>query len=141
MTKDDFYSLYFDGGSSPSNPGPTAGAFVIFDKNGLIVYQGGKFVGKNSTNNVGEYTGLITGLEMCVKNGLKNILIHGDSTLVIKQVSGLWKINFDHLKVLCKDCLRLISLLDNVGCCWIQRNLNKDADRLSDEIIKENKFN
>jgi ribonuclease HI len=127
------YTLHFDGGSRP-NPGPTAGAYVIHDPNGIEIYKGGKFI-ENSTNNVGEYTGLICGLEKCVEVGIKNVLIKGDSSLVINQVSGKWKVNFEHLAKLKKECLRLISLLDNVKYCHVLRKFNKDADAVSTQII------
>ena len=132
------YKLFFDGGSAPTNPGPTAGAFVIYDPSSDvdILFKGGKYI-EHSTNNVGEYTGLLTGLEKCVEEGIKNVLIHGDSSLVINQISGKWKVKCEHLKVLHSECMRLISLLENVGCKWIPRKLNSDADSASDEIIKE----
>jgi ribonuclease HI len=132
------HKLFFDGGSAPTNPGPTAGAFVIYRPSSgeAILFKGGKYI-EHSTNNVGEYTGLLTGLERCVHEGIKNVLIHGDSSLVINQISGKWKVKCEHLKVLHSECMRLISLLDEVGCKWIPRKLNSEADSMSDEIIKD----
>jgi len=89
--------LQFDGGANP-NPGPTAGAFVIYDlQRNEMVREGGKYL-IQGTNNVVEYTGLLEGMKVCLENGWKSILVEGDSKLVVYQVSKQWKINQQTLR-------------------------------------------
>jgi ribonuclease HI len=125
--------LDFDGGSNP-NPGPCAGAFVIYNKNQEIVSEGGKYL-PHGTNNIGEYTGLLRGLEYCLENKLKSISIKGDSKLVVSQVAKVWKINNSELIKINKQIWEIILQLDFVSIRHVLRNENKHADKLSDETL------
>ena len=91
------FLLRFDGGSNP-NPGKCAGAYVIYE-NVNIIAEGGVYIPKG-TNNIGEYTGLLSGLERCVSIGIKNIFIEGDSLLVVSQVSGKWKVKNEGIRII-----------------------------------------
>ena len=51
----------------------------------------------NPTNNEAEYESLLAALEFCRENKIDYIDIYMDSKLVVNQVKGLWKINYDHL--------------------------------------------
>ncbi len=122
--------MYFDGGSLP-NPGHTAGAFVIYDPNQNIVGKGGKYI-THGTNNIGEYNGLLFGLEYCIQNNIKNVHIRGDSKLVVSQVSKVWKINHDHLRDLNQKIQKCLESFDYVCIEHVLRDKNKVADQLSD---------
>jgi ribonuclease HI len=135
---EEFYILNFDGGANP-NPGKCAGAYVIYDKNKKIIFEGGKFI-ENGTNNIGEYTGLLIGIEECVQNGIKNLFIEGDSLLVISQISGKWRVKNKNLEEIYKKIMEYINFFDNVACRHIDRKYNGYADSLSDytlEICKD----
>ena len=43
------------------------------------------------TNNIVEYEACITGLETTLDLGVKQLEIHGDSNLVIRQTQGIWR--------------------------------------------------
>lgn len=129
------YTLRFDGGSNP-NPGPTAGAFVIYDEDGTIVEKGGSFL-PQGTNNIGEYTGLIKGLEKCLEMKITDVNVEGDSMLVISQVTGKWKVNHDHLKVLCAKAKDLVKQFRSITLTHIRREFNKDADGMSDLVLEK----
>lgn len=54
-----------------------------------VVYcccSGYKFIGDKNTNNEAEYSGLILGLEAAMRLGLRNVMVKGDSNLIIQQV-------------------------------------------------------
>lgn len=127
--------LRFDGGANP-NPGPCAGAYVIYNSNGEVIAEGGEFIQKG-TNNIGEYTGLIIGLERCVELRIKELSVEGDSMLVISQVSGKWKINHDHLRVLCEKVKALEKMIDVIEYKHIKREFNYHADQLSDQTLQK----
>lgn len=127
------YSLYFDGGAQP-NPGPCAGAFVIY-KNGRILHEGGVFY-EQGTNNIGEYSGLILGLECCVQHGYHQIAVYGDSLLVIEQMRGKWRVKNERLAELFRVAKELTEQLQIVEFNHVRRELNSYADSLSDRTLE-----
>jgi ribonuclease HI len=127
------YLLRFDGGSNP-NPGPCAGAFVLYDNKGTVIKEGGKFIEKG-TNNIGEYTGLLIGLQKCVEMNIRNVHIEGDSLLVISQIAGKWKVKNENLAVIHSAILSLFQNFDNLTCKHIMRTFNCYADSLSDKTL------
>ena len=128
------YTMRFDGGAAPTNPGPCAGAYAIFNKNGEVVAEGGSFFEKAS-NNFGEYMGLISGLKKCLELEIKDIYIEGDSLLVISQISGKWRVKNEVLFVLHSEAKELIKSFSNISVKHILRGLNFYADKLSDKTI------
>lgn len=127
--------LRFDGGSNP-NPGPTAGAYVIYDEEGTILTKGGSFL-CHGTNNIGEYTGLIKGLEKCIEMKIFDVKVEGDSLLVISQVKGEWKVKQEHLKVLCNQAKEIAKQFRSITFSHIRREFNSDADRMSDLVLEK----
>ena len=132
--KPNFY-LDFDGGAL-INPGPCAGAFVIYNNQNEILSEGGKYI-PFGTNNIGEYLGLLTGLEHCLELGIKSVSIKGDSKLVICQVAKIWKINNTQLKNINNQICEIIPKFDKVEIRHVLRNENKIADKLSDETLEQ----
>ena len=132
------YTLRFDGGANP-NPGPCAGAFVVYNEDGKIIQEGGRFIEKG-TNNIGEYTGLLIGLQKCIEMNIRNIHIEGDSLLVISQISGKWKVKNETLSIIHRTVCSLFQYFDHLSCKHIMRQFNSYADSLSDKTLakKEN---
>ena len=124
-------TLQFDGGSAP-NPGPTAGAFVIYHQE-AIVAEGGIFI-QQGTNNIGEYNGLLLGLKKCKELGITEFEIQGDSMLVISQITGKWKVRHPNLIPLHKESMELLSGR-KVAYTHIRREYNGYADSLSDKTL------
>lgn len=95
------YSIHTDGGSR-GNPGQAACGVVIEEGDKQIGF--GKTLGI-TTNNVAEYSGVISALEYInskmkqnSKEGIYNFFL--DSTLVVNQLNGLFKIKDAKLRVL-----------------------------------------
>lgn len=139
------FECYFDGSCEPLNPGGTmACGMVIFD-NDKILWQYGRIVSpKNSdqsqsTNNCAEYAGLWLLLQELIRRSLNEseILIMGDSQLVINQVWGTWKMNngaYIGLAIKCKDLLKQFK---NIKGKWIPRDDNSLADSLSKSALEK----
>lgn len=133
--------IFCDGGAR-GNPGPAASAFVIeiADK---IIYKGSKFLGK-ATNNVAEYTALIMALFWLKQNKEdlppSKALIYLDSELVVKQMSGVFKIKNENLRNL---YLQAKTTEKNIGgeikYLSISREKNKLADFLVNKTLDENR--
>lgn len=128
--------LQFDGASDP-NPGPSAGGAVLFHPGTTDpVFERYEFI-PHATNNEAEYNGLIIGLQEAADAGIKNLLIEGDSNLIINQFAGTWKIKAQNLVSLHKKARDLLSSFDFVAIKHIPREKNTHADRLTNEGVKE----
>ena len=126
------YLLKFDGGATP-NPGKAAGSAVLFF-NGKKSYEKAFFI-KHATNNEAEYTGLITGLELCSELGIKKLKIVGDSLLVVNQITSKWKCTKDSLIPYRDECLKMLKNFD-YKIEHVLREFNKEPDQLSDLCIQ-----
>jgi ribonuclease HI len=83
------FILNFDG-CSKGNPGLSGAGAVIYNNN-IEVWAGYSFVDTSATNNQAEYTGLIIGLKYAVDNQIQDLLVQGDSQLVIIKRLKHWK--------------------------------------------------
>jgi ribonuclease HI len=125
----DKYELYFDG-CSKGNPG-RAGAGSVIYKNNNEIFANSLFIGDEETNNVAEYTGLIMGLEVAIKNNIKVLNVKGDSLLVIQQMTGKYQVKSDNLCKLYKRAKVLEKCFISIDYQHVYRKDNKRADELS----------
>lgn len=125
--------LQFDGASEP-NPGESCGGAVLFDPEGKVVFERGEYI-DHATNNQAEYTGLLVGLVSCVEQGVKNLLIEGDSKLVVYQVAGKWQPKNAELKIFHAEIIKLMDDFDFVAIRHVYRENNAHADRLTNEGV------
>ena len=134
MNSSSSYTLFFDG-CSKGNPGLAGSGAVIYNHLNKEIWYKSSFVGKKETNNVAEYSGLILGLEEALYNNkeIRNLIIKGDSKLVIEQMKGNYKVNSQNLLQLYKKAKELIQLgnFENIDFIHVYRNENKRADELS----------
>lgn len=90
--------IYSDGGAR-GNPGPAAIGVLICDEKDQELQDHKETIG-DTTNNVAEYTAVIVGLEMAKKLGGEEIEYFADSELVVKQLSGLYRVKTPHILTL-----------------------------------------
>ena len=129
------FILNFDG-CSKGNPGLSGAGAVIYNNN-IEVWAGYSFVDTSATNNQAEYTGLIIGLKYAVDNQIQDILVQGDSQLVINQMTGKYKCNADKLVVLYKTAKALEKQIKNVQYAHVLRKFNARADELSNMAVQK----
>ena len=127
------WKLQFDGGSR-GNPG-VGGAGAVLYKNNQEQWSKTFYLGDNITNNQAEYKGLIGGLKHVSTLNLPNLLVEGDSNLVINQVSGTWRVKNDELKILHDEVQEYINKIKDIRFQHIPRNENKRADQLANEAM------
>ncbi|MGB5951011.1 MAG: histidine phosphatase family protein [Ornithinimicrobium sp.] len=128
-----------DGGSR-GNPGVAGyGALVRDPDSGRILAQRAAPLG-TASNNVAEYSGLIAGLQAVLELDLAtdvDLTAKLDSKLVVEQMAGRWKIKHADMRRLAMEARDLIHQIGHVGGSvefkWIPRNLNADADKLSND--------
>ena len=134
INKNDCYLLQFDGSAEP-NPGNASGGAILYSQNKDPLYETGEYI-EFATNNMAEYVGLIIGLRLAIEKGFTKLLVEGDSQLVILQIQGKWKVKNENLKKYNKEACDLVSQFEFIALRHTPRDLNKEADRITKEIIK-----
>jgi ribonuclease HI len=118
----------FDGGSR-GNPGPSGIGVVLSATDGTSLLTVGRYIGA-ATNNVAEYTALIFGLQQAQKLGAGNIIVRGDSELIIKQMRGEYRVKNPALRDLYEKAQQLLRGFRSVKFEHNLREKNTLADRL-----------
>jgi ribonuclease HI len=131
------YTAWLDGACEPVNPGRTAtSGAIIKDKEGTVPLEEGRLVGtgEGMSNNVAEYAAIIRVFEFPISSSPGHVIVHGDSNLVISQLSDKWAARkglyystyLEARELLC----RLRSLGWQVDLLWIPRTQNEECDAL-----------
>jgi len=127
------WTLRCDGGSR-GNPGPGAFGFVLSDPEGREREAKGEYLG-TVTNNVAEYRALIAGLEAAGRHGARSVRVVMDSELVIRQMTGEYRVKNEGLKPLHAEARRKAAAFADVSYQSVGREANERADRLVNEAL------
>lgn len=125
--------LNTDGGAR-GNPGPAGIGVVLRSEDGSLNVEIAKSL-EPTTNNVAEYTALIEGLQAAVDNEVTHLDIYLDSTLVVSQIKGEWKIKNDALRHLAVKARALLGKIRTWTIQHVPREENAEADRLANEAM------
>lgn len=124
-------TIFADGGAR-GNPGPAA-VGVVISKNGEKLKAIGEKIG-TATNNFAEYKALVRGLEeavkICKEEKIDELEVFADSQLVIKQITGQYKIKNPSLAEILGQILQLEKKLPKIKYNLVERAKNWQADRL-----------
>ena len=126
-------TLYADGGSR-GNPGPAASGAVLFDEDGEVLMEVGTYLGV-TTNNVAEWTALIEGLRAALERGVEDLSVRMDSELVVKQLSGAYKVKHPGLIPLHAEAKALLRKFAHHDVRHVRRNENKAADAVVNQVL------
>ena len=127
--------LYTDGGAR-NNPGPAATGFVLKNGLGEILKKGGTFLGV-ATNNEAEYRALIEGLQAAKKFNPQHLDCFLDSSLVVNQLNGTFKIKEARLRKLVFEAKALEKEFQSIRYQHVPREENKEADAIVNQILDE----
>lgn len=128
--------VWFDGSCGPKNPGGKIGwGFVI-------LYNGAERVREShsapahpgNSNNRAEYLALRAALDWLWRHGLsvEAIRVRGDSSLVIRQMKGEWRIKPGRrYSAVARDAKELARCFRHLTFEWVSRRENQLADKLS----------
>ena len=131
------YIMRFDG-ACRGNPSNELGLGCIIYKNDAICgLNSKKITMTKGTNNRAEYLACIEGLKLCINNNIKNVLVQGDSELVINQVNNIYKVNDTVLQIYYKEINKLKGNFTNITFQHIRREFNKEADELANNALDE----
>lgn len=125
-------TLQTDGGAR-GNPGPAGIGFVLRIKNKEAIFRG-KYIGE-TTNNQAEYKALIAGLTRAQEEGVSRVECFLDSELVVKQLTGDYRIKHADLKPLAAQVKDLVNQFEKVTFTAVPREKNKEADSLVNQAI------
>lgn len=133
----------FDGCCEPKNPGGAIGCGVVIKQDGNIVNQitWFKSADKNNSNNIAEYQAFILCLQDLLERDLQTaeIVIKGDSALVINQMNGSWRVKEGLYVSYAIRAQKLLKNFTNLTLVWVPREQNEEADVLSKrELITRN---
>jgi formyltetrahydrofolate-dependent phosphoribosylglycinamide formyltransferase len=125
--------VHIDGGSR-GNPGPAAAAFVLSDADGNRLAARAFVLGK-ATNNVAEYTALLRALEAANTLGATDVTVFSDSELLVRQLTGLYKVKSDFIRPLYEQVNDVRMQFDCFAIRHLMREQNQEADRLVNEAL------
>ena len=144
MVKVNSLNIFTDGGAR-GNPGPAAVGVVVKNQQGERLAGFGQFIGQ-ATNNVAEYQAVIAALKWLLVHqetilGCQPINFYLDSTLVVNQLNGRFKIKDLKLKNLIikiKDLEKKIA--QEIFYKFIPRTKNHQADFLVNQTLDQKNF-
>ena len=125
--------LFTDGGAR-GNPGPAASAYVLKAEGGAVLDARGEAIGV-ATNNVAEYRALVAGLRKALELGVDELEVVSDSELLVRQMSGVYKVKNKALVDLSLEASRLAHEVGRVRYTAVRREQNEHADRLVNEAL------
>ena len=122
-------------GASRGNPGPAAIGATIKDGQGTLIARISRHIGI-ATNNQAEYQAVIAALNEALRLGARKVDISMDSELVVRQLSGRYRVKNAVLKSLYREVKRLLERLEIFTITHVPRNQNKEADQLANMALR-----
>lgn len=126
--------IHIDGGSR-GNPGDAAFGVYVESSAGQVTELYG-FLGR-ATNNVAEYEALLHALRHALARGAKSVALFSDSELVVRQMSGQYKVKHPDMIPLYQEARALWRRFERVTFAHVRREQNRDADRLVNLALDE----
>jgi ribonuclease HI len=128
------WKIHIDG-AARGNPGPAAYAFIIQREGAPALEEKGTL--GTMTNNLAEYTALVRALERAGRLGGERLIIFSDSELLVKQMTGEYRVKNPDLRVLYDRAKELSGQFKQVVFRHVPREHNSGADRLCNEALDE----
>ncbi len=156
FTKEPEAEIYCDGASS-GNPGHSGiGVVIRFRDKGKIAssrsqgsisgagfanmsdrdFHVSEYIGV-ATNNVAEYSALLRGITEARALGLSRVEIFLDSELLVRQVTGVYKIKSARLRPLLDKARKILGEFTSYKITHVRREFNKDADNLAKKAVDD----
>ena len=107
---------------------------MLYDESGAVVEEIGTFLGI-ATNNVAEWTGLLTGLKAALARGFDDIAVRLDSELVVKQLSGQYRVKHPGLIPLHAEAKSLLRKFVKTDVQHVRRAQNAAADAVVNRVL------
>lgn len=123
-------------GASRGNPGPS-GIGVVLDVDGdAVPIERFEYIGE-TTNNVAEYRALLLALSEAENLSPSSLTILSDSELLVRQLSGEYRVKSDLLRPLYQEACRRLRGFPGARILHVERGENRAADRLANRAIDD----
>jgi len=131
--------IYSDGGAR-GNPGPAAIGVVICADDDTILCEHSDLIG-TATNNIAEYLALIAAIEIAKQYKPVQVSFFLDSELVVKQLSGEYRVKDDSLRELYSIVVSEESAFKKIAFTHVPRTnaFMKKADKLVNSALDRRK--
>ena len=127
-------TAYTDG-ASRGNPGESGYGFLLRDEQGTVLHTEYGYLGQ-ATNNIAEYRALIACLHKVRGMNCTRLVVHSDSELMVRQMNGSYRVKDPNLRKLYQEVrLLLHAAAFTFEISHVEREMNKEADRLANEGI------
>ena len=120
-------------GASRGNPGPAAIGVAVM-RDGRPVREIAEAIGV-TTNNVAEYRAFLRALEEAAALGARRVRVQSDSELLVRQLSGRYKVRSPQLVPLHRMALARRREFDEVSVVHVPREQNREADALANQAL------
>ncbi len=121
-------------GTAEPNPGPAAIGATIKDEQGRLITSISQPIGR-ATNNQAEYRAVIAALEHAIRLDAGQVDIKMDSELVVKQITGEYRVKSAALKPLYLQAKQLQGVLGSFTITHIPRQQNSEADSMANKAL------
>lgn len=123
--------MVFSDGGSRGNPGQAAIAFIIQTETGQTLTKNSSFIGV-CTNNQAEYQALLAALETASILKAEVLKCHLDSELVVKQLSGEYRVKNQELRLLWQKVQEMKKQFKEITFVNVPRShrIIQEADKL-----------
>ncbi len=128
-------TLFADGGSR-GNPGPAASGAVLYAEDGTALAEVGEYLGV-ATNNVAEWRALEIGLIRARELGVDDIVVRMDSELVVRQVTGVYRVKHADLIPFANRARALLREFRSSDIGHVPRKQNAAADAVVNQVLDE----
>ena len=126
--------IAYTDGASRGNPGPASLGIYVTDRAANIVEEYGEKLG-HQTNNFAEYTAVLRALQLGCQRGARRIHLRSDSELMVKQMTGIYKVKSPVILPLVAECRAWMKKFESVTFEHVRREFNREADRLANEAL------
>ena len=127
--------LIYTDGAARGNPGPAGAGAILRDAvSGQVLVEIAEPLGRR-TNNYAEWTAVELALAEALRLGATHVDLRMDSELVARQISGRYRVKHPDLKPIHARAMAQLARLSGYTVGHVPRELNKEADRLSNVAI------
>ncbi|MCO5578462.1 hypothetical protein L7F22_032357 [Adiantum nelumboides] len=89
----------------------------------------------STSNNEAKYDILLHGLQVCVSQKIRRLMVKGDALLIVKQILGIWACKNERLREKVQAIRRLFNQFEEVQLYYIPMKQNKVADLLAQKAV------
>ncbi|OWZ19003.1 reverse transcriptase [Phytophthora megakarya] len=126
--------LSFDGAAKTSTRKGSCGCILWQLPEWKVLDARGNILDEVTVNDA-EYFGLLKGIAMALEGGIQDIVVVGDSRIVIQQVQGLINCNQPNLQRRLVECETLKKRFQTIRLVHMKREFNQAADYLTSKTL------